>query len=1003
MSDDRISKVEQLAPQLYGPNCDPQILKFCNEMKTYYLNNIDNYHELFKGLMNTNSMHFKFWIIDTLTEIINQKYKSMSKATKDAFRQSLLNIFNANFEKIFNESFVTNKYCVLFNKFIFYDFPENNNTIFNDIITNIYNTNEETQKLSKLNLLLQIFYHFNEEYIQFRHTYNEIQITRSNIIKDYMRANTIQNLLIIIKEILKNEEYISNEKIIKKSIIIISQLIDWIPFEYFYDVLNIILINLIKKHKYHKECCDVLYMIVKKGMDAKKKRDILNQMKLNDLLNNILISKKKIDINTLERISDIIDLIGNFIIENFEYTKDLIKNNINNNNGLDNINESFNWSCNELRYYFYFFKEIINYNNSLNCKEASILCKSLDSIVIYFKSNDIILNKNIYVMDSFKEILSVIVKSLKIPQNQYLFDEDLYDLLNEDDFFNLREELSIIYKNVYNINALKEYVIDSVINCIKNLLHINNEQDMNKINVNNLNKYDIELCLHLINILQEGFRLSDFNNNNSIKNKIISIYKILFSFPFTNINNADYILLSYYDTINKGMEITINDKDAIAYIIKLYISDRGVFYNGKEFYKIRIVSYFDKFLSKIKKFNKIKIDIDFVSLSNTIKESIYKLILFIKKTKNYKILKNYTLLFHSYGIIISFVKDQQSKQNIYKDALKLFGDMIQELNYNNDGQSNEIVCELILNCFIQFIQTVGMKIDSDEIKKLFMSFFDTFIESYCNKIVNNKNSSLLLKYMNFMQRILILLGVDSLKYLEYFFHNNNFLNYTIICDYLKLLQNAINSLKKNSKVLIKRTFNTFYKYIEQFQFPKDNISEENKVLINMFLEFIKTFNSITSNIPDVLFENNGIDNLNVLNLIQFVLNIGKNFFASEQRRTTIKSIKNLCKFLKENKNFFEKQQFFGDILSLILNGLFIIYSKNSKKDAIDVSSSVEIASCHFYMGEFTSNYNNYLLKYLSQNDANQFVDIIKHVDYKKLRPSENLLQAFDHITNKLLT
>jgi len=32
---------------------------------------------------------------------------------------------------------------------------------------------------------------------------------------------------------------------------------------------------------------------------------------------------------------------------------------------------------------------------------------------------------------------------------------------------------------------------------------------MSNINVNNINKYDIEFCLYLINILEEGFRTND--------------------------------------------------------------------------------------------------------------------------------------------------------------------------------------------------------------------------------------------------------------------------------------------------------------------------------------------------------------------------------------------------------------------------------------------------------------------------------------------------------------
>ena len=996
MSNENLSKIELISAQLYGPNCDPQIIKFCQDVQNYYLINPDKFNELFQYLLNTKVPHFKFWLIDTLIQLIGQKYLNMNNETKNNFRQYLFNMFNINFETIFSETFVMNRYCLLFNKFIFYDFPENNNSIFNDILNNIYNTKDENQKINKLNLLLQIFVIFNEEFIQFRHTYNEIQINRSNIIKDYMRINTVPNILIVIKAILENEEYITNEKIIQKSIVVISQLIDWVPLEYFYDVLNIILGNLIKKYKYYKQCCDILYMIVKKGMEPKIRRNIMDTIKINDLINNILTSTKKIDLNALERISDIIDLIGNFILENFEYTKELIKTN--NNNGNEEIIESFNWSCNELRYYFYFLKEIVNYNNQINYKETLVLCKSLDLIVLYFKSNDIILNKNINIMIAFKEAFGILEKTLKIPEEEYSFDEDLNELKNDDDFFTLRIEFSNIYKNTYNINILKKDMIESVLNNLIVLLKINNEQDMNKININSINKYDIEFCLYLINILQEGLRGNDFKDNENLP----KIYKILFNYPFPNIKNADFILLTYYDTFNKGMEYIINEDKAIEHILKLYISEQGVFYNGKDFYKTKIVSYFDRFLSKIKKYmGKKNFNIDFNAYTKSIKDSLYMLIVHIKNTKNIKILENYIIYFHSYSLMISFEKNQEKKINNYKEALKLFSDIINEFNSNN-SQINEVICELILSCFIQFIQSVGMKIENNDTKKLFYEFLDYFIGNYINKIINNKNITLLTKYINFLQRLLGLFAVDSLKYLENFFINNNFLNQNVICDCLKLLQNSINSLKKESKILVKKTFNSFFEYISGFQFPKDNISDENKTLINIFLDFIKIFNNITLDICEVFFENNGIDNLNFLNLIKFILNIGSNFFEPLQRRTTIKSIKNLCKYFNKTKNIFENYNTFEDIVNIILTGLFFIFNKNSRKDAIDLSSSVEIAYCHFYFLDFGNIYNKFLMKYLTQNEIIEFINIIKNVDYKKLRPNDNMLNAFQHITNKII-
>ena len=102
------------------------------------------------------------------------------------------------------------------------------------------------------------------------------------------------------------------------------------------------------------------------------------------------------------------------------------------------------------------------------------------------------------------------------------------------------------------------------------------------------------------------------------------------------------------------------------------------------------------------------------------------------------------------------------------------------------------------------------------------------------------------------------------------------------------------------------------------------------------------------------------------------------------------------------QKLFENYNLLEELINIILNGLFVIYSKNNKKEAIDISSSVEIAQCHLFFIAYGKIYNNYLMKYLSQNEIQEFVNIIKNVDYKKLKPSENMLMAFDHITNKIL-
>ena len=995
-NENMLKKVEELISEYYGPNYNEETVKFINGVTEYYVSNPEQFVELFQKLVITKIKQFKLWLLNTLIQVISKKYQSLNVSTRNNFRQYLLNVFSLDFQNVFDEIFIVKKYCELFNNFIFYDFPENNNTIFNDILTNIYGTKEVIPKINKLYLLLEIFHTFNEEFIQFRHTYTEIQINRSNIIKDYMRANIIQNLLIILKEILKNEEYLQNDKkIIQKSIEIISQLIDWVPLENFYEVLNIILGNLIKKYKYYESCCSVIYSIIKKGMEPKLKRGIFDQININELLNNIL-KDKKIDEQILKKISEIINLIGLFIIENFDYVKELIKNN--NNNGNDDIYASFNWSCNELRYYFYFFKEISNYNNKINYEECFALCDSLNSIVLYFKSNNIILEKNNYVLDSFKDIFPLIEKIMKM-SNDYSLDSDIDELDKDDDFFKCRGDLSIIYKNSYHIDIIKEFIIDSALNNLVNLLKINNEQDLPNIDINSINKYDIEFCLYLINNLQEIIG-KDFLKNDNIGQKISKIYIILFSYPFTKIKNADYIILSYYNTINKGLENIKNNKDAIEYIIKHYISDEGIFHNGKDFYFAKIVISFDRFLSKMKMNIQKMNNMNFINLANTVKDSLYKLIILIKNSQNFQLLKNYSTLFHCYGLIITFENSIDNKKKLYEDALKLLTDIINELKSDN-FQLNQAICEVILDCVIQFIQPVETKNKNvmNNIKILFVNFLDNFIGSYCINIIDNRNISLLLKYINFMQRVLILLDTDSFKYLEYFFLSNNYFNINVFSDSLKLEQNTITSLKKNSKKLVKKTFNTFYQTISQLNFPNDNVSEENKILLNIFLDFIKIFGIISLEIPEVFFENGGVDNLSFVNLLKFILIIGNNFFEFSQRRTAIRSIKYLCNYFNKNKSSFESMQNFSEIINLILDNLFLYYKRIDRNNNVDISNYIEIAQCHLYLLDFNNIYYNYLSKFLTQNEIGHFITIIKNADYKKLKPSQELLNAFDHILN----
>lgn len=97
----------------------------------------------------------------------------------------------------------------------------------------------------------------------------------------------------------------------------------------------------------------------------------------------------------------------------------------------------------------------------------------------------------------------------------------------------------------------------------------------------------------------------------------------------------------------------------------------------------------------------------------------------------------------------------------------------------------------------------------------------------------------------------------------------------------------------------------------KFNFPNDSISEENKILINIFIDFIKTFGIITIDIPEVFFENGGIDNLNFLNIVEFVLILGNKFLKKFKENLLLKVLNIYAIILIKIKLYSKLSQIFN--------------------------------------------------------------------------------------------
>jgi len=277
-TNESLSELEKITEIIFkNPNSNPELVKKAELIAKMYEDNISLFTQLFEFLINTHVETCQFWILQLLIKITNENYFNIPDEDKVKFRSALIFTYDNCIEKIMNKQYIYSKYCVLYITWLKFDYPEQWNEAFKVIINctnSTTNSNHKFLKLSKikyliiilLDLLTEILLTFNEEIVVIRNNMSDYDITRSNIIKDFMRENCIKNVLeILISSILQNSsEQKHYKKIISNSIKIISQLIDWNDLSLFSQFISIIIEN-VSNQNLQSEILIVLNAIINKG------------------------------------------------------------------------------------------------------------------------------------------------------------------------------------------------------------------------------------------------------------------------------------------------------------------------------------------------------------------------------------------------------------------------------------------------------------------------------------------------------------------------------------------------------------------------------------------------------------------------------------------------------------------------------------------------------------------------------------------------------------------
>lgn len=152
MSIVNLEDLEKLTEKLYGPQQDPTLTLYEQNITDSYVQNYNRYSELFEFFVTTNNPHCQFWVLNCLIKLVQQKYELLNIEEKANFRKIILFLFETKIDKIAATTFINGKFCLLLLNWMINDFPENWPSFIVDILGIVCNNNDEAGKIKKISI-----------------------------------------------------------------------------------------------------------------------------------------------------------------------------------------------------------------------------------------------------------------------------------------------------------------------------------------------------------------------------------------------------------------------------------------------------------------------------------------------------------------------------------------------------------------------------------------------------------------------------------------------------------------------------------------------------------------------------------------------------------------------------------------------------------------------------------------------------------------------------------
>lgn len=320
-----LNQIETLTIELYSGKKNESFIQLSNSISNKYINTLDSFIELFLYFEKTNNQTTLFWIIDLLCKIIETNYiNNYNNNMKETFRNLLKTALVSNINTFKSYNAIANKFSYLVIIWLKYEYPENWGQIFTEFKDLALNNNKNNEELNiKVDMFVNILLIFDDELIKYRHTFDNFLDSRSTIIKDSLRedkqlVDIISFLTNILSSNINNNNFLYTDKIVFKSFKALANLIDWNNLNLFSDLIPVTqkFITSSSNIKFIKAALEIYQAFCVKGMLINEKIEVLQTLKVFDLLENYLINiKATMENDLIYVLSDIVQNLGIYFIE----------------------------------------------------------------------------------------------------------------------------------------------------------------------------------------------------------------------------------------------------------------------------------------------------------------------------------------------------------------------------------------------------------------------------------------------------------------------------------------------------------------------------------------------------------------------------------------------------------------------------------------------------------------------------------------------------------------